>query len=171
MLVAVILPSLAACSVVYGDQPAAQQRFLSAVEEVRQAAKEDSNPVIRDRISEGRKKSICQSMPPGGVISGWTGKVSNLDTNNEGLGVLEISLDGYVQVATWNNSFSDFASDTLIPKGPMLDTLAALEKGDVIRFSGTFVSSDDACFTDMELGTNLYHPRFLFRFSEIAAST
>jgi hypothetical protein len=94
-----------------------------------------------------RNKSLCKIVG-GGKVQGWTGKISTLDSNGDGFGVLAIEISDGAAVGTWNNALSDFEDDTLIKPGNLLDKLSTLEEGQNVEFSGRFVKQSGACVND-----------------------
>jgi hypothetical protein len=57
-----------------------------------------------------------------------------------------------IAVQTWNNSFSDMDSDTLIsPSSPMYEVMAGLSEGDSVTFAGNFISDRDKCLQEQSL--------------------
>jgi hypothetical protein len=107
-------------------------------------------------------------------VNGWTGKLTNIDANGEGKGVLEIEIAKGVHIRTWNNAFSDIGDDTLIePSSPVFASALALKKGQVLHFSGSFLDTTDdgECVREnsMTLNGKLQTPGFIFRFSEVGA--
>jgi hypothetical protein len=154
----------------YGDQPPGQSDFVAAVVTAQAEAREADNDLQKGGAKATRDQAIC-ALPQ--AVEGWTGVVTTIDANSEGLGILAIEIADDVNVKTWNNALSDFMDDTLIdPSSPVFASALALKRGDVIRFSGTFVedSSEGECIREASLSLNgkLTKPSFIFRFSEVS---
>ena len=113
-----------------------------------------------------RNKRLCTIVKDGGKVKGWTGKISSLDANSDGLGVVEIEIAEDVHVSTWNNALSDYADHTLIQPGRLLDRFLKMKEGQLVTFDGRFVSSE-SCVNDsrLTLSGKLEDPDFVFRFS------
>ncbi len=108
---------------------------------------------------------------PGRKVSNWVGKIKNLDTNGEGKAVLELRIGKDTKISTWNNAFSDTFDNTLIPMDTaMYTTLVDMEKGDAVRFSGTFIDDTETCLAEhsLTLSGQMNTPNFVFRFSDVA---
>ena len=84
--------------------------------------------------------------------------------------MITIALSSGIAVKTWNNSFSDIAHKTLIEPGTgMFNVLAALKKGQKVKFSGQFFESDVDCVfeSSLTLSGAMNTPEFIMRFRSI----
>jgi hypothetical protein len=109
-------------------------------------------------------------MLPDKSASGWVGKISQLSSNGDGKGVLSIEVAPNVHVSTWNNALSDIGSQTLIdPSSSLFKNLANMKRGDVVRFSGRFASSDVDCVREQSvtLAGSMTDPSFTMRFTSV----
>lgn len=128
-----------------------------------------ANGMLQGAARPERRDAICtQFNSP--QVTNWEGTVSTLSSNNDGDGVLAITIASNVTIKTWNNSFSDIGDHTLIPHGSRLFSgAAALHEGEKVVFSGTFVPDPTDCFHEGSLTVSgaMTDPEFLFRFSAI----
>lgn len=130
----------------------------------------------RDEFAQGatrpaRRQAICATpLARQQVVRDWVGQVKTRSTNNEGKGVLAISIGPDVSVKTWNNSLSDIGDRTLIePGSPVFNIMGTLRDGDWVRFSGRFFSDPTDCIREPSLtirGT-MTSPEFIFRFEDV----
>lgn len=103
----------------------------------------------------------------------WTGLVTTIDANGDGKGVVGIDIADDIELKTWNNSFSDYDDTTLIePGSPVFTSALALNEGELVTFSGSFVDGDEGeCIKESSLSLTgkVQTPDFIFRFSELSA--
>ena len=72
-------------------------------------------------------------------VSNWVGRVKTLQSNGDGKGILEITLDDGIQVVTENNFLSDIGYHTLIePSSPLFAAVSGMKVGDQVLFAGNF---------------------------------
>jgi hypothetical protein len=117
-----------------------------------------------------RAKSICAAIPDRQAHR-WIGNVSDVSSNSEGKGVLDIEIASAVQARTWNSALSDIGDHTLIePSSTAYKQALALRVGQAVSFSGQFVSSDVDCIREssLTLHGSISEPDFVIRFSEVA---
>lgn len=153
----------------YGDQPSDQAAFIQASLDGQTASRSADNDLALGAALRDRTAALCATVPNYSV-SGWTGKVTNLDANGDGKGVVEVEIADDVFVKTWNNAFSDMNSNTLIePTDPLFDQVLSLSKGQVVQFSGSFFADDVNCVQEssLTLSGNLRDPEFIFQFTEV----
>ncbi|SDO20221.1 hypothetical protein SAMN04488061_0553 [Filomicrobium insigne] len=123
-------------------QPTAQIAFLKVVENARIEFAAADTDFKRGATRPARAKAVCSTLNSR-TIGGWVGRVATLSTNGDGLGVLSVEIADYIYLSTWNNSFSDFADNTLIPaNSPLYQTMSSLKIGDHVRFDGRLFRSD-----------------------------
>ena len=98
------------------------------------------------------------------------GKVSNLDTNSEGKGVLSIEIAKGIKVQTWNNAFSDLVAQSLIePNSDLFQQLLNIKVGATVKFSGEFIEGDADAIEEqsMSLSGSMRSPEFTCKFTAI----
>lgn len=131
----------------------------------------DANNLQKEDIKNERNKGICQSIPKNGVITNWIGVVSGIDSTMDGDAILSVSIPNNIEVKTFNNTFSDIDSNTIIKKGSSLyNKVYQLKKGNEILFSGVFLKSPGSCAWEASITTDggLSEPEFIFRFTDIS---
>jgi hypothetical protein len=154
----------------YGVYPAAQAQFVSIVETSATAISDSTTDLQRSQLVIQRDASLCALMPANHVDN-WVGEVVGIGANNDGLAYVEVQLSPTVMIHTWNNAFSDFEDNTLIPPTqPFFQTLVPMEEGAKVSFSGDFLTGDDSCLKGSNLTDTFYgiDPDFIFRFSNVA---
>jgi hypothetical protein len=147
-----------------------EQRFVALVEDARDNANNADNDFQRRLPLTKRNKAICKLLD-GKKVKNWTGEVSKLDTNGDGLGVLEIVIADGIKVSTWNNAFSDFEDHTLIKtSSPVFDAMSSLNEGDRVRFTGTFTRDSANCIGEQSLTDHgsTQTPTFTMRFGSLS---
>ncbi|MGW6132382.1 hypothetical protein ACWFNE_20345 [Cellulomonas sp. NPDC055163] len=161
----------AAAAAAYGSQPADQVAFIQAVQKAQQGVAQAENDLQIAALKAERDQAICGLLPTKSVVN-WTGKVTGIDANGEGKGIIYLDVAKDVEVGTWNNFLSDAGDETLIEaSSPVFQSVLTLTEGQIVRFSGTFADgSSDGCIREasLTLTGGLETPGFKFRFSEIA---
>ncbi|MCK1684667.1 hypothetical protein [Bradyrhizobium sp. 145] len=150
--------------------PYDQAGFVRSVSTAKTAFKSATNQLAAGGARNSRKQAICNILQ-GQSASGWIGKLAELTSNGDGKGVVSIELAPDVHVATWNNALSDIGSRTLIdPTSSLFKSLAGMKRGDFVRFSGSFTSSDVDCVREQSvtLDGSMTDPVFTMRFSSVA---
>ena len=149
--------------------PSDQVRFMAAITLARSKFTSASNELAAGGIRNARQQAICSALQ-GQQAAGWIAKIAYLSTNGDGKGVITLDLGPDLQVSTWNNSLSDFSDKTLIePDTQLFKSLAAMKKGDTVRFSGGFFPSNLDCVGEQSvtLAGSMKSPVFTMRFSSI----
>lgn len=153
-------------------RPDLQTQFISVVN----SATATFSAAGRDEFAQGatrpaRRQAICATaLGREPVVQDWVGQVSTRSTNNEGKGVLRISIGPDVAVKTWNNALSDIGDRTLIePGSPAFNVMGTLRNGDWVRFSGRFFPDQTDCVREpsMTIRGTMTSPEFIFRFDDI----
>jgi hypothetical protein len=147
-----------------------EDQFISLVEQARDAADNADNDFRKRLALTKRNDSLCELLETK-RIQDWTGEVKTLDTNGDGLGVLKIQIADDIKVGTWNNALSDISDDTLIKKNSaVFETMASLNEGDQVKFSGTLISDPENCIGEQSITDNgsTKTPSFTIRFSKLA---
>lgn len=149
--------------------PASQVAFLKAVEDATAAYKAADTDFQKGATRPARAKAICAALKTTSARD-WVGTVSELSTNNDGKGVLSVTLSDGVVIGTWNNALSDIGSDTLIEaSSPVFAAMGTLKDNQAVTFSGNFIKSDVDCVSEksLSLSGSMRSPAFAFRFSAI----
>lgn len=155
----------------YGNQPKDEVEFLAATKAAQDAESNADNDLQRGAALSKRNKAICSTIGSGNVTN-WVGKVSEIDANGDGKGILGVELGSDIHVSTWNNFLSDTGDHTLIePNDPLFGKVLALHTGDLVTFSGRLLPDigGDPCVNDsrMTLWGKLSDPEYIFRFSDV----
>jgi hypothetical protein len=152
----------------YGSQPSDQTRFIAVVTTAQDDAADADNDMQLGAALSRRDKALCKIVG-NGKTKDWSGKISTLDANGEGKGVVSIEIAEDLHVATWNNALSDYEDDTLIEPGSLFDKFLSHDVDDVVTFSGKLLG-DDSCVNDkrLTLSGKVNDPEFLFRFSGVS---
>ena len=151
-------------------RPQTQARFIEAVSAAQQKSKDADNDMQRGSAKSERDKNVCALLKTM-KVKDWTGKITNITSNSDGKGVIEVEIAKKITVKTWNNALSDIGDHTLIEPGTkFFDFVASLKKGTKIQFSGNFFrgsSGDCVKESSMSLRGKLEDPEFIFSFVEI----
>jgi hypothetical protein len=124
----------------------------------------------RGGIKANRDEAICRILPSAGV-GGWIGRVTKIDSNSDGKGVMNVSIAKGVSVKTWNNAISDTGDDTLIvPRTRLFQMASSLRIGQQVLFSGSFIGDRNDCIKEASLSLRgkIEDPEFIFRFADVA---
>ena len=132
--------------------PADERALIAAAEKGRAAFKTGANEMAKGAARPARARDICATFASSLRAVNWIGKVASLSSNGEGKGVLAVEISPGVHIKTFNNSFSDMSSNTLIQPGTGLHAKAvALSPGQQVVFSGTFFRSETDCINEVSL--------------------
>lgn len=154
-------------SVETGEQ---QTKFHRVVREYAKAYEEASNDMAAGAQRQKRAKAICSLLGKRPSVKGWTGFITELSSNGDGLGVLSIGTSKGITVKTWNNALSDSSDNTLIPvDSPVMETAMNLSVGQAVEFSGTFVRDRTDCLREGSLTQDgsMREPEFIIRFTSL----
>lgn len=146
-----------------------EERFIALIENARDEADRADNDFRKRLALTKRDKAICKFLDSK-KVENWTGEVTNLDTNGDGLGVLEIEIADDVKVSTWNNALSDFEDNTLIKtSSPIFEAMSSMNEGDQVRFSGSFTRDSESCIGEQSLTDtgSTETPTFTMKFSKL----
>lgn len=149
--------------------PEAQLAFIEAAQAGRAAYRSAETDFQKGAARPARAKALCKAISAP-QVKDWIGKLTDLTTNSDGKGVVEITIADHVTVSTWNNSISDIVGETLIdPSSPLFQQLGQIKEGDTVVFSGRLIRADTDCFQEksMTLGGSMNDPDYLFRFSSV----
>jgi hypothetical protein len=151
-------------------RPQTQARFIETVSAAQKKSKDADNDMQRGSAKSERDKNVCALLKTM-KVKDWTGKITNITSNSDGKGVIEVEIAKNITVKTWNNALSDIGDHTLIEPGTkFFDFVASLKKGTKIQFSGNFFrgsSGDCVKESSMSLRGKLEDPEFIFSFVEI----
>lgn len=149
--------------------PAEQSAMIEIVEAARQRYATSTNDMAKGASRPSRAQALCSALP-NRTVNGWIGRVSKLNTNNQGKGVLEVEIGRDILIKTWNNSFSDISNKTLIePSSALFSVAIQLKKGQLVRLNGQFFASETDCISEssVSLSGSINEPEFIFRFQSI----
>jgi hypothetical protein len=166
-ILAIVVPCETALAT---DVPEDQKAFMEVIERFDRAYAAADNDMAKGATRRQRAKAICAAVKSP-MVRDWIGTVYKLSSNNDGKGVLELTLSNHVWVKTWNNAVSDSGYHTLIdPEDPLFAKAVVLKKSQRVQFSGSFFPNSTDCFREgsMTLGGSMDEPEFLFRFTDIS---
>ncbi len=154
----------------YFDYPEDQREFIKIVTNAQQQSKSAANDMQRGGAKSQRDSALC-ALLSSTRVQGWRGTLAKISSNSDGFGVLAVKIAPDVTVKTWNNSFSDSRSGTLIPPGtPLFNKASGMSVGQSVKFSGNFFSGDSGdCIREgsLSLRGKLEDPDFIFRFENL----
>jgi hypothetical protein len=157
---------------VYAEMmPANEAAFIATVKNARQQYNAGQNDMVKGAARPARKTALCNSLTGVEAVN-WVGKIAKLSTNNDGRGVLAISIADDIQVKTWNNALSDTGDHTLIdPSSNLYRRALNLQTGQIVSFSGHFFRNDTDCIqeTSLSMSGSMQEPEFLFQFSAVSS--
>ncbi|SEQ64719.1 hypothetical protein SAMN05216522_10522 [Rosenbergiella nectarea] len=154
----------------YQNAPTVEKDFVSIVKDAQDKAKSAENDMQLGGIKAQRDALVC-SVVQDKHVNEWIGKVDTMSSNSDGKGVVSISLSEDINVKTWNNDISDYGDHTLItPGSELFETASQLKEGDIVRFSGKFISDSQNCIRESSLGIRgkVTEPEYIFQFNSIA---
>jgi len=153
------------------DIPADQQNFINAVKNAKTDYASASNELKKTAVRRQRSGNIQKALNGGLAIKNWVGRVKDMSTTTKGNAYLSISLEGAnIRIQTWNNELSDLVGETLIKSGSNLyNKVAEFDTGDLVKFSGSFVSGDNYFVEEQSMTENgaMENPEFTFIFQDI----
>lgn len=131
-------------------------------------------PVDTMTLGEAKANALINAMVSeyavGPRVSNWIGKISEINSNSDGKGVLYVSISDHIKVETYNNSVSDAPYKTLLdPSSPLFAKVSQMKIGDYVVFSGYFFVDQETCIneTSLSLDGKLNDPEFLFKFEQV----
>jgi hypothetical protein len=148
-----------------------ERDFITTLKYTRQQYNAGANDMAKGAIRPARKTALCNFLV-GLEATNWVGKIAKLSTNNDGRGVLAISIGDDMQVKTWNNALSDIGDHTLIdPSSNLYRRALNLQTGQIVSFSGHFFRNDTDCIqeTSLSMSGSMQEPEFLFQFSDVSS--
>ncbi|MEY8710451.1 hypothetical protein [Mangrovibacter phragmitis] len=151
------------------DLPQKEKTFIDIVSAAISQSDNAKNDMQRGGIKARRDDGVCSALKKR-AVSDWVGKVTTIDSNSDGKGVIEIEVADNITLKTWNNSLSDISDHTLIdPRSKLFEKASMLSVGDSVKFSGEFFRGAESCIEEasMSLRGGLEEPEFIFRFKDI----
>ncbi|SFV87645.1 hypothetical protein MNB_SUP05-SYMBIONT-5-427 [hydrothermal vent metagenome] len=151
--------------------PAEQVQLMAIAKKYALAFDDVSNEVQQSQLREQRSKELLNFLYSNTKnIENWIGRISNITTSSTGDAFVSITVSPYLTISTWNNTFSDINYDTKIDKDTAIyATLATVQKGDLVYFTGKFFESDNDSIKEQSLTImgSMEDPDFLLRFYDI----
>jgi hypothetical protein len=151
--------------------PADEAAFIAASQRALAQYNTAPNDMLKGSSRPVRARAICEAVPNKQAVW-WIGKVTKLDTNGDGKGVLYVEIAPSISVDTWNNDISDAEDNTLInPASALFARVSQLRLGQFVRFNGDFPDSDTDCVKEssLTLEGSITEPEFIIRFSSVSA--
>lgn len=156
-------------SIFAAELPQNEKTFIVIATNAVTQADKATNASQRGGVKTRRDDALCSTLSQKRV-NNWVGKVSKVDADKNGKGLLAVKIAENVTLKTWSNDLSDASDKTLIDPGSKLfEKTTMLTVGDQVRFSGEFFGGDRACIKEAALNPDgsLKEPDFIFRFSEV----
>ncbi len=152
-------------------QPDQQLGFVAAIEKARDAMRKAANDLAKGGIRRKRLNDVC-AVVANGRIRRWSGILTELTTNGDGLGVVTIEVGDRIWFKTWNNALSDIVHGTMIdPGSPLFSKLAMLKEGDSVVFDARLIPTPEGpdCYFESSLTFNgaMRSPEFIAKFERI----
>jgi hypothetical protein len=154
----------------YSAMPQLERSFLDTIQKAQKAYRDAANDMAKGATRPARAAEVC-GVIKSAKVADWTGVVSKLSSNNDGKGVLTVSVGEDVYLSTWNNSISDSSDHTLIePNSVLFKQASTLAEGKLVKFSGNFLPSEVDCLREMSLTLpgSLREPTYAFRFATVS---
>ncbi|HGI5213703.1 TPA: hypothetical protein ACJTPC_001730 [Providencia alcalifaciens] len=151
--------------------PKSESDFVNITKSYIKKTNDAKNDLQIAALKSDRNKQICKKFNGDFKVNNWVGKVVKLGSSSSGKGSIDIELSKNIKIGTWSNDFSDGRYSTLIDQETTLFNKAlGLNKGDLVRFSGTFIKDTDECIREKSVTQNggMTEPEFIFRFSDIS---
>jgi len=130
-----------------------------------------SNPIFQSRLINARKNALKKLFHTNTLeVKNWKAKVYGIDAVGSDYVSLELVIGCRIQLGTWNNSFSDYLTHSLININSQLaDTISNLTIGDEITIDGSFYSDNEKVIYEKSITDEGYmvRPEYLFRFEKI----
>lgn len=141
-----------------------QKGFIETVQDYSAQYEAAPNELKKSSVSKKRMDAFSKLKGDPRKITGWYGTIEKLGTNGDGDAYITIRLlVDNITLSTWNNSFSDAGSNTLIKNGtPMYEALSEMSEGNVVMFSGALGK-----IKNMSERGKMTDPDFLFKFTKV----
>ena len=149
--------------------PAPQKEFVDTVLSYKADFRKAQNELQQSSVRTKRRQALA-GLGLGMAVENWVGKIKRMETTTEGHAVLAVTIGDNVEIHTWNNAFADMGVGTLIShESPLYDKLSEMARGQQIKFSGSFLPSEDDYYEELSLTIegSMSQPEFLFKFSDV----
>jgi len=163
LLATIVSASASAAPVAVTASPF-QKGFIDVVHDYASQYDSAPNELKKSALVKKRAEAIAKLPGSSSKVEGWYGTIDSMGTNGDGDAYITIRpLVNDISLGTWNNSFSDISSNSLIKSGsPLFDAVSDLKEGDVVMFSGSIGQ-----LKNMTENGKMTDPDFLFKFSKI----
>ena len=154
------------------SKPYNQEQFIKIINKAKIKFNTAETDAVKGKVLYDRTQEIC-GLITSVSIKDWKGKVSKVETNQDGWGVLEIELDTDLKLSTRDDVFGDYGSNTLInPGSNLFKSYMYFKEGDTITFSGSFFKEGrekGTCLNIMttRLKTRVLKPTYEFKFTQV----
>ena len=151
-------------------EPDTQRRFVETVASYQKIFRDAENELQQSSARVKRRQALAD-LGMGMHIDGWIGSIKRMTTTSDGDAAIIVSLGSNIDLHTWSNAISDMRTGTLIPHGTELyEILSRMERGKKIKFSGTFLTSNEDYYyeTSVTIEGSMSKPEFLFKFTAIS---
>jgi len=151
--------------------PSQQSAFVNAIEPFISQYDAAPNELKKSALRTDRAAQIKAALGENTKVSNWVGILTEMSTTGDGMAAIEVALASSKAVLkTWNNDVSDTFSGTLIAQdSPLYKALAEFNEGQLIDFSGEFITGDPDFIREASLTErgSMTEPEFIFRFTDI----
>lgn len=151
------------------SEPESQTAFVRIMKEATEQYRGARNEIGEAASRDSRRRALQASFPSPSV-EGWVGRITEISTNMDGLGVLAVSIGPDITLTTSSTELSDFGTNSLIPKSsPIYQTLMNLNVGDRVVVSGRFAPGEEDHFEERSLTLmgSMLEPAFTFVFRSV----
>lgn len=170
MRIVAILAAAAIAASAHADQQVAitygefQKEFMTVIADFARTYPAQQNELQKSALVTQRQQRFTKIKGDPRRVRDWIGVLEDMGTNGDGKAWVVIRLSpNLLTVSTWNNAFSDAQDQSLIPQSsPLFSRLAAMQKGNVVKFSGRLKRA-----TNLTEEGRMVTPNFLFIFSDI----
>lgn len=162
--------SISGCNDKTAQLPEKEQQFIKIVSNYSSEFSKTENEIKQDKLRQGRLTDIDKAFTSG-EVSNWVGTIESIQTDSSGYAYISVKLADNIHLKTWNNSFSDIGFKTIIKENtPLYSSLAELEEGKRITFSGSFFPDTTDRFKEasMTINGSMTDPEFIFKFTSIS---
>ena len=154
-----------------------QKEFIKIIKTFKGDYEKASNELKQSAVRVKRKKALAELFGNNLSVQ-FIGKIASLSTTTEQNAYVEIKLlsTNIITISNLNNELSDMDIGSLIKQGSsMYDTVADLDEGGKVKFSGTLLLGDadigqaDDYISEQSIteGGSMEDPHFHIKFSSI----
>ena len=154
--------------------PKDQIEFIKVIDQHVDLYYRAPNELQKSAARSARKTAISSQLGGKRSIYNWVGEIKRLGTTSASpndKAYLSIKISPDIDIKTWNNSFSDTSDNTLIAMDSvMYKKLSKLKRGQLVKFSGRFVSDSKDFIKESSLTNNgsMNSPEFILKFTDIS---